>query len=95
MSLDTLRGLESIPEAGEFPLLLYIYDLEGFYRGAKYLGNSEELRTAFEREIIPAIREGREVRICDTADYLCFHARDGRILYPPRPLIEASAGAGR
>lgn len=95
MSLDTLTGLDHAQEADEFPLLLYIYDQIGFYSGAKYLGNSEELRTAFEREVIPAIREGREVRICDGSDYLCFHAKQGHILYPPHSSAKASAGAVR
>lgn len=82
MSLNTLTGLEHAQEADEFPLLLYIYYQNGFYSGAKYLGNSEELKTAFEREIVPAIREGREVRICDADDFLCFHAKGGKVVYP-------------
>ncbi|HEV2416472.1 MAG TPA: hypothetical protein VGX94_01575 [Terriglobia bacterium] len=91
MSLNTLRSIERVQEDDGFPLSLYVYDHKGFYSGAKCLGNSEELKTAFEREIAPAIREGREVRICDGSDFLCFHAKDGRILYPPGASAEVSA----
>jgi hypothetical protein len=82
MSLNTQSSLQQVPEADEFPLFLYLYDLRGFYRGANRLNNSQELKTAFEREIIPAIREGREVRICDSNDFLCFHAKAGKVVYP-------------
>lgn len=93
MTLDTVRDLDPFPELDEFPLFLYVYDLRGFYRDARSLNNCQELKTAFEREIVPAIREGREVRICDESDFLCFHAKQGRILYPPHLPAKASAGA--
>ncbi|MDE3179472.1 MAG: hypothetical protein KGM47_07395 [Acidobacteriota bacterium] len=82
MRLDTQTGLEHAQEADDFPLFLYLYDPRGFYRGAKRLNNSEELKTAVDREIVPAIREGREVRICDSNDFLCFHAKAGEVVYP-------------
>lgn len=94
MSLKTQSSLKQVSDADEFPLFLYLYDERGFYRDSKRLGSRQELKTAFEREVIPAIRKRREVRICDTADYLCFHSKDGRILYPPRPVAEASAARG-
>lgn len=82
MALNTVSSLQQPPEADEFPLFLYLYDAQGFYRGARRLDDSQELKTAFEREIIPAIRQGREVRICDCGDYLCFHAKGGEVVYP-------------
>lgn len=94
MSRSALNSPQQVSEADDFPLFLYLYDQQGFYRGAKRLGNRQELKTTFEREVVPAIRERREVRICDTADYLCFHAKDGRVLYPPRASAEGSAVMG-
>lgn len=82
MSLNAQSSFKQVSDTDEFP--------QGFYRDAKCLGSRQELKTAFEGEVIPAIRRRREVRICDTADYLCFHSKDGRILYPPRPVAEAS-----
>ena len=69
------------PEGDLYPLLLYIYGDEGLNQGSIRLNNEVALAYAFRTSIKYAIENKREVRITDTGDLLCFHARDGKILY--------------
>lgn len=72
---------------GKSALRLYIYDHDGYHRGGvwfedvpKYQG--EEITTAEAMELIAfAMTEKREIRICDSGDFLVFHSINGSVHY--------------
>ena len=88
MAVHTLTQLE-YSEDHKGPWKLYVYEEESLYhRGgiwfrkgpAKY--PDEELEfTAAKVKCANALRNGREVRICNVGDTLVFHAKDGKILF--------------
>src|SRR5438132_8958047 len=45
------------------------------------MSNAQTLAFAYKTSIRQAIVNKREVRITDSGDLLCFHAKDGKILY--------------
>ena len=69
------------PDKNLYPLYLFIYDEKGFHSDGVRLENKHKLEYAFKTSIKFAIANKREVRITDSGDLLCFHAKDGKILY--------------
>lgn len=72
------------------PWKLYIYEASSgyhrggiwFYKGKPPYPNEGELhQTAAKVKCANAMRNGREVRICDGGDMLVFHAKGDKILY--------------
>lgn len=70
------------------PLKLYLYDRNGFHRGGQWFAR----RIRYPEEEIPldlaqAAAEawtgrGLEVRITNGTDFLVYHAKDGKMIYP-------------
>ena len=69
------------PDKNLYPLYLFIYDENGFHSTGVRLEDKYKLEYAFKTSIKFAIANKREVRITDSGDLLCFHAKDGKILY--------------
>ncbi len=59
-----------------FPMGIFIYDSEGFHRGATWVRDNKQLNAAAPG-IARAINERREVRITDPSDRLLFHSYRG------------------
>ena len=88
MGVHTLTQLQ-YSEDQKGPWKLYVYEADsGYHRGgvwfrrgpAKY--PAEELSfTAAKVKCANALRNGREVRICDGGDMLVFHAKGEKILF--------------
>lgn len=66
----------------EFPLFLYIYDLDGMHGGPLDIPTELGLEILMHTAIKPAVKEGREVVITDCLDYCVFHAKDGKVIFP-------------
>ena len=69
------------PDKNLYPLYLFIYNENGFHSTGVRLENKQKLEYAFKTSIKLAIANKREVRITDSGNLLCFHAKDGKILY--------------
>lgn len=67
----------------EFPLRLYEYNTEGRYGKPVRIDNAAQLEIAMRTTVRRALDEKREIRITDMDDFLCFHARNGGIVFPP------------
>lgn len=67
----------------EYPMFGYIYNNLGKYGNKHIISNAEELEQFFNKDIIPALSEKREVRITDTLDFMIFHAKGGKVIWPP------------
>ena len=76
MRRDTLRSNDEL-----YPLFVYLYNKEGWYKEPIRIENETALMFMFRGPIKEAIREKLEVRITDTGDLLCFHAANGSILW--------------
>jgi hypothetical protein len=85
--VHTLTELQ-YAEIGEGPWKIYCYQRDGFHSGgmwfrkgkAKYPDEEITLQDAKEWAAA-AMRNKREVRICDGGDMLVFHSVNGKILY--------------
>lgn len=67
-----------------FPLTLYIYDEQGYHDGGIQIVSEEQLNGLGTIMIIRyAIKRGVEVRMTDPMDLLVFHAKNGKIVFPP------------
>jgi hypothetical protein len=85
--VHTLTKLQ-YAEIGDGPWKMYVYNNQGFHSGgiwfrkgkAKY---PDEEITISDAKVwaAAAIRNKREVRICDGGDNLVFHSQNGKILY--------------
>ncbi len=64
-----------------FPVLVYEYDKDGRYGPLLRIENEADMKLWFMTKLKPIIDGKREVRITDTGDLMCFHARNGKILY--------------
>lgn len=64
-----------------YPILVYVYNKDGFYSHPVRVYNKTELAFIFETAVVPAINEKREVRMTDTGDLLVFHSYNGCIKY--------------
>lgn len=78
--MTAYRGMFGMVK-NDWPLLLYIYDNDGFHNGSECIQNVAELDSARER-IVDAIAAKREVIITDMMDLTVFHAKDGKLIYP-------------
>lgn len=71
-----------------FPLRLYVYDRMGYYRTAPWFSPKvkypdEEITVEEARKRAEAgVKAGLEVRITNGDDFLVFHAKDGKVIYP-------------
>ena len=66
-----------------FPLQVYIYELDGTYGEPIQVNSEAQLHGPGTRRVLEiAIKEGREVRICDPGDLLVFHAVGGKVVFP-------------
>jgi hypothetical protein len=92
MPLEVLTELQySQDQRG--PWKIYVYEPNSeYHRGGVWFRKGlikypeEEITAAEAKERADwAIKEGREVRICDSGDMLVFNSRGGEILYPPDP----------
>jgi hypothetical protein len=77
-------------EQGEGPWKLYVYNEEGKHYRPKWFRKGEMKYPDKEITVLDAFChaetarvQGREVRICDGGDMLVYHAKDGKVLYPP------------
>jgi len=77
---------------GCFPLYGYVYNGSGRYLGPELIQDQEALERFRRREVMPALAEKREIRITDILDFLVFHAKGGRVLFP-RPGDDAPQAA--
>lgn len=68
-------------ETTDWPLFLFIYNIEGYHDNGIRLESENDLNV-MQAEILTAINNGQEVRITDREDYLVFHAKDRRIVWP-------------
>ena len=64
-----------------FPVLVYEYDKNGRYGPPKRIPTMEGLEVWFKENLQKILSEKRELRITDTGDLMCFHARNGKIVY--------------
>jgi len=67
----------------DFPVFVYIYDANGRYGKPVKVDGFMHLEDIMKGDVATAVREGREVRICDVDDFLVFHAENGTIKHPP------------
>lgn len=70
----------SIPD---YPMYLYIFNADGMHNGKVTIKNEAELVRYMETDVKKAMWEGREVRITDVMDNLCWHAEHGKVVWPP------------
>ncbi len=68
----------------DYPLFLYEYDTNGKYGKPIDIPSALGLEILMNTTIKAAVQAGREVRITDVEDYCVFHAKDGKILWPPK-----------
>jgi len=86
--VHTLTELQ-YAEIGEGPWKMYVYNNDGFHSGgmwfrkgkAKYPDEEITLQDA-KVWADSAIRNKREVKVCDGGDNLVFHSQNGVTLYP-------------
>lgn len=64
-----------------FPLLVYEYNAKHQYGRPRRLENDGDLKLYFIENLKKILDEKRELRITDTGDLLCFHIKDGKVLY--------------
>ena len=69
------------PDKNLYPLYLFIYDENGFHSTGVRLEDKHKLEYAMRTSIKYALAARREVRITDSGDLLCFHAKNGKIIY--------------
>lgn len=76
-------------EIGEGPWKLYIYGKSGFHTGGVWFRKGpmkypdEEIPAdEAKRRAEKAVKDGREVRICDGGDKFVFHSERGEMIYP-------------
>ena len=88
MTIETLTELQySTDEKGPWKLYVYLknspYHTGGiwFRKGPARYPDEELSFTAAKIKCANALRNKREIRICDVGDMLIFHAKDGNILY--------------
>lgn len=87
--VEELKNLQyKQDDDGTYPLFVYIYDSDGNYRTPLRVANQADLESAFFTLVALAVEEGREVRITDTGDLLCFHSKDGKIVWDGEKLCE-------
>ena len=67
-----------------YPLFVYEYGFDGLHGGRIPLNNAEELRDYFEENLKKILAEKREFRITNSLDLMCFHVRNGKVLYNGR-----------
>jgi hypothetical protein len=97
MTIFTIDDLNYRP-SDRGPWRLYVFDRNGYHRGGKYFQRGalpqyppNELRdywitAAFAKDdVIQAMRQGLEVRITDGGDFLVFHWKGGKQIYPADP----------
>jgi hypothetical protein len=63
-----------------FPVLVYEFNSDGRY-AAPIRMSEPRLKTYFVENLRKIIDEKRELRITDGGDNMCFHVKDGKILY--------------
>ena len=87
----TLNDLQ-YAEQGAGPWALYIYGRSGYHTGKTWFRKGkvkypDEEITAQEAKhrVDKAIRDKREVRICDDGDLLVFHSSGGVVHFPDNP----------
>lgn len=87
MSTFNLTELQHA-EPGDGPWKLYVYRRDGYHDGGIWFRKGpaaypdEELSFAAAKvKCANALRNGREVRICDGGDLLVFHAKAGKIIF--------------
>jgi hypothetical protein len=68
--------------ANDFPLYLYIYTKDVRYGNPEVIRDREVLGMVMSGRVKDMIGKGREVRIVDGDDYLVFHSKGGRIIFP-------------
>lgn len=82
---DELIYVAPVPHA---PLKLYIYGPDGYHTGGVWFRQvpkypDEEISTDMAKMLVTtAVDNFQEVRICDGSDFLVFHAKGGKVLYP-------------
>lgn len=83
-TLDALQHTEK----GEGPWRLYCYRRDGFHvggvwfrRGALQYPDEEITYQEAKQRAEQAMRENREVRVCDRGDMLVFHCLRGNVLH--------------
>lgn len=87
------RSMEDVPESREeYPLFAYIYNEDGTYYEPIEIRSKGSLHTLFVLAVLPAMIDGREVRITDTDDCMVFWAQHGEIKFPPPPSSEEGKG---
>jgi hypothetical protein len=91
MSLYKLDNLQYAPP-GPGPWKLYVYDRDGYYRGAKWFRKGpvqypdEEIsRQDAKDQVDRALAQGLEVKVTDGGDRLVFHAKGIKQIYPLDP----------
>lgn len=70
---------DSIPD---FPLYIYIYNADGMHNGKISITNQMDLERHMDTDIRNAFLSKCEVRITDVVDNLCWHAVNGKLIFP-------------
>lgn len=69
----------------DFPLYVYIYRPDGYYEGKVTVTDNDSLVQMMDTEVKAAFLAGLEIRITDVCDYICWHAKDKKVIFPAKP----------
>lgn len=86
VKVETLTKLQyhrDNPDVPDFPCFLYLYRKDGYHNGKIILENDLDLAAVMAGGIRIAIASKLEVMLTDGMDFVMFHSKDGKVLYPP------------
>jgi hypothetical protein len=68
-----------------FPIKLYIFNSDGTYGQPIEINSDAQLQGVGTQFVVRfAVENGQEVIMTDPMDITVFHAKDGKILFPPQ-----------
>lgn len=73
-----------MPDDPLFPLSLYLYNADGYHDGPVPIDSEEALYGPISIIIRGHIASGLEATLTDPSDRCVFHAKDGKVLFPPQ-----------
>lgn len=90
MPIEHLTTLQYAATDDElFPVLVYEYDKNHEYGVPLRIHTLEILEAWFKGNLQKILDEKRELRITDIGDLMCFHVKNGKILYDGKTHFKA------
>jgi hypothetical protein len=69
-----------------YPIRLYIYSSDGTYGEPIMIMSEDHLMGVGTQFVVRhAVETGHEVMMTDPNDFCLFHAKEGKVIFPPRP----------